>query len=424
MGRILRFIFSHFRCVSLRIIELFFIRKEGKMRELLKNWLFYGLGKDEYKKSMDNVFSKNIYNLRRTNAVVVFLLTGFLFTPLLIDKNIKKTIFFIGTSAIAALIYIIVRCIYHKINNEEKVKKSLVYILICLSYANVITFGIYLSVWAHPGNVGGLFLSILICALLLFNIPAVFYYSLTVISTIVFTIIVFMVKSPEECSIDIPNALFAGALSMIFGWHIIMNRLSLSSIAHRMENERNDYFDQSTLDELTQLKNRRDFMITFQRSLTNHRQDDNFICVAILDIDFFKNYNDYYGHPKGDECLRKVGKVLKDLQNKLNIYAARIGGEEFALLWFEKDTANIENVASLISEMIRRLNIPHERSSAAPHVSVSIGVYAVQCGASNDIDSLYNMADEALYIAKKDGRNRTVINLSDYKRTESLRETA
>jgi len=74
--------------------------------------------------------------------------------------------------------------------------------------------------------------------------------------------------------------------------------------------------------------------------------------------------------------------------------------------------------------MIRRLNIPHERSPAAPYVSVSIGIYAAQCGASNDMDSLYNMADEALYAAKKNGRNRAFINLSGYKQTELLRETA
>jgi diguanylate cyclase (GGDEF)-like protein len=393
------------------------------MRGLLKHWLFYGLGREEYTKSMDNVFSKNIHNLRRTNAVVTFLLTGFVLVPLLLEKNLTKAVFYIGTAIAAATIYFLVCFIYRKINNEQKVRKNLVYLLICFSYINIITFGIYLGVWADPGNIAGIFLPILICALLLFNIPAVFYFSLTALSTVVFIIIVSIVKTPAEYRIDIPNALFAGSISMIFGWHIIMNRLSLSSIAHRMENERNDFFDQSTIDELTQLKNRRDFMITFQRSLSHHRPDDKFICIAVLDIDHFKNYNDFYGHPKGDNCLRKIGKALKDLQSKMNIYAARIGGEEFALIWFEREVANAENVASLISEMIRRLNIPHESSPVAPYISVSIGAYVVQCSASNDMNKLYNKADEALYIAKKDGRNRAVIN-TDYKKHEILRETA
>jgi len=394
------------------------------MLDLLKHWLYYGLGRDDYKKSINKVFPQNIHNLRRTNAAVAILLAVFAYVPLILEKNFNKAMFYIGTGAIAALIYVFIRCTCRGFYNEKKAGKSLVYILICLSYANVISFGIYLGVWANPENIAGSFLSLLICALLLFNVSAVFYLSLTVISTVVFIVIVSMVKAPAEYGIDIPNALFAGTVSLIFGWRVIMNRLSLSSVAHRMENERDDYLKQSTIDELTQLKNRRDFMNTFKRSLGKHRQTDNYMCVAILDIDYFKNYNDYYGHPKGDECLRKVGKALKELQNKLNIYAARIGGEEFALIWFEKDTGNVQNIASLVNEMIRRLNIPHERSAVAPYVSVSIGIYVVKCGAMEDVNVLYSLADEALYLAKKDGRNRAVINLYDRKHKELLRETA
>jgi diguanylate cyclase (GGDEF)-like protein len=278
-------------------------------------------------------------------------------------------------------------------------------------------------VWANPGNIAGSFLGILICGLLLFIIPPIFHHCLIAGSTVIFIIIVSIVKTIAECRIDIPNALFVGTIGIIFGWHVIKNKLSLASIANKMEDERDNYFDQSTVDELTQLKNRRDFMNTFKRAIANHRPSDNFLCIAILDIDFFKRYNDCYGHPKGDECLRNIGGALKDLQNNLNIYAARVGGEEFALIWFENEAANIENVASLINTTIRRLNIPHEKSDTAPYVTVSIGIHVVRCGVSDDIDTLYNLADKALYSAKKDGRNRAVINLSDL-HLESLRETA
>jgi diguanylate cyclase (GGDEF)-like protein len=191
-----------------------------------------------------------------------------------------------------------------------------------------------------------------------------------------------------------------------------------------MEDERNNYFNQSTVDELTQLKNRRDFMNTFQRTLTNFRQSDNFLCIAILDIDFFKRYNDCYGHPKGDECLHNIGNAFKDLQNNLNIYAARVGGEEFAFIWFEKEAANAYNVASLLNTAIYDLNIPHEKSDVAPCVTVSVGIHVVRCGTSEDINTLYNSADKALYVAKKNGRNRAVISFSDHLHVGSLRETA
>jgi diguanylate cyclase (GGDEF)-like protein len=359
---------------------------------------------------MNKVFAKNINSLCRTNAIVIIILTSSIVVPVFIDRNFTKAMFYVVTSVTAALLYLFTKYKYSHKNNEDKVNRGIVYTLITLSYANITAFGIYLGVWANPGMIAGTFLGILICALLLFYIPAMFYFCLTFCSMIAFTVIVVIFKNTEAYKIDVPNAFFAGVVGIAIGWQVIMNRLSLASLAGNMKDERDNYYDQSTVDELTQLKNRRDFTNTFQRSLTNYRQSDNFMCVAILDIDFFKNYNDHYGHPEGDECLRKIGKALKDLHNNMNIYAARIGGEEFALIWFEKDVTETQNIASCICERIRELNIRHEKSAAAPYVTVSIGVNVTRCGALYDIDTLYNLADKALYTAKKNGRNRVVIN--------------
>jgi diguanylate cyclase (GGDEF)-like protein len=275
---------------------------------------------------------------------------------------------------------------------------------------NISVFGIYLGVWANKGMIAGTYPGILISALLLFYIPPVFHLCLTLCSMVIVTALVVLFKSHEIYRIDILNIFFAGAVSMVIGWQVIMNRVSLASHAGNMEDERNNYYDQSTVDELTQLKNRRHFTNTIQRTVTNYRQSDNYLCVAILDIDYFKNYNDYYGHPEGDECLRKVGSALMDLYNSMNIYAARIGGEEFALIWFEEEITDTQNVASCVCEKIRNLNIRHERSEIAPYVTVSVGVNVTRCGALSDIETLYNSADKALYTAKKNGRNRAVIN--------------
>jgi len=165
------------------------------------------------------------------------------------------------------------------------------------------------------------------------------------------------------------------------------------------------------------------FAKNFEKTISSCRQDDKFLCVSILDIDFFKEYNDYYGHPQGDECLRSVGKALNDLQRKMNFYASRIGGEEFAIIWFEKDPSNVYNTASVIRDMICRLHIPHEKSKVSSYVTVSIGVYVVRCG-SYDVDSLYNLADKALYTAKKRGRNRIVINFPDKLLKELVKKMA
>jgi diguanylate cyclase (GGDEF)-like protein len=131
-----------------------------------------------------------------------------------------------------------------------------------------------------------------------------------------------------------------------------------------------------------------------------------------MDIDYFKNFNDHYGHTKGDECLRMIGKTLKDLHDNSGIYAARVGGEEFALLWFEEKYVNANNVTARINKTIRDLNIPHEKSKIVPYVTVSIGLHITKCGSSHDIHALYDFADKALYAAKRKGRNCTVISSS------------
>jgi diguanylate cyclase (GGDEF)-like protein len=393
------------------------------MKRYINHYRFYGLGKIEYKKAMEKVFPENIASLRETNAAAV-LLTCFLFVPLYLDKNITKTVFFVASAVIAALLYIFILLKYPRNDPKKPVSKKGVYTLLLLTYINILFFGIYMSVWANPGRIASSFFVFLICVLLFFTIPALFHFLLTACSALLFISFDLMVKSPAEWRIDIPNVLIAAFVGMFFGWQIIMNRLSLAAIANKMEDERDNYFNQSTVDELTQLKNRRDFVATFKRFLTNPRQSDNFLCIAILDIDLFKCYNDHYGHLKGDECLREIGKALKSLNSNMNIYTARIGGEEFALIWFEKEIANVENVISLISSTIKRLNIPHEKSPVAPYVTVSIGIHILRSGTSSDINTYYDLADKALYSAKKNGRNRAVVSYSDFVNLNPFRESA
>jgi diguanylate cyclase (GGDEF)-like protein len=151
-------------------------------------------------------------------------------------------------------------------------------------------------------------------------------------------------------------------------------------------------------------------MQTFQRFVSHHRPSDKYLCIAILDIDCFKNYNDHYGHPKGDECLSEVGRVLNDLQTNKGIYTARVGGEEFAMLWHIENLSDANDIGIYINQVIRDLNIPHEKSIVVPYVTASIGIHIIQLGIPHDIKDLYNLADKSLYNAKKNGRNCTVVS--------------
>jgi diguanylate cyclase (GGDEF)-like protein len=380
------------------------------MRKFLNNWRYYGLGQSEYEKCMGITFINNISGLQKANLVVAVLTFFFAIFPVVIENDFFKAEIYIGSAVAALLMYIFARYKRLQLKQGKQVSDKLICILILLYFANVLFIGLYLAVWANPQKIAGSFIGILICVLFLLNISPVLYLGLTLGAMVIFIVCVILFKFPSVWNYDIQNAMFAGAIGLIFGWQIIMNRLTMVSTASKLEDERNSYYAQSTIDELTQLKNRRDFMKTFQRFISNYRQSDNFLCIAILDIDFFKNYNDHYGHSKGDECLRAIGKTLKDLQRSTNVYAARVGGEEFALIWFEKEAINASNIALLVNKTICALNIPHEKSEAAPYVTVSIGLHVAQCGAFHDTDILYDLADKALYTAKRSGRNRTVIS--------------
>jgi diguanylate cyclase (GGDEF)-like protein len=211
------------------------------------------------------------------------------------------------------------------------------------------------------------------------------------------------------------NAFIAGIISLYFSWQITKLRMGLEMSSAMLEDEKNKYLDQSTVDELTQLKNRRDFMQTFQRYLSNHRPSDDWICLALADIDFFKFYNDTYGHPQGDVCLRSIGDALNKLRDDLGVYSARVGGEEFAVLWFENDASNVDRIINQWMDTIRDLKIPHEKSKVSDYVTMSIGVYKAHCGSYHDTQILYDLADKALYSAKNGGRNCAVITGEDIK---------
>jgi diguanylate cyclase (GGDEF)-like protein len=134
------------------------------------------------------------------------------------------------------------------------------------------------------------------------------------------------------------------------------------------------------------------------------------LCVSLLDIDFFKLYNDNYGHPMGDDCLRGIGRVLNSLMDSMGVYTARVGGEEFAMLWFEQDRAHVDAVVFHLQHLIKDLKIPHEKSKVSQYITVSIGIHIERCGASDDVQTIYDLADKALYTAKESGRNCAIIS--------------
>jgi diguanylate cyclase (GGDEF)-like protein len=373
------------------------------MKKLFNKWFFYGLGQEEYRKCVDILFPKNIMDLIYAN-ITVFVLSIF-FAAIAIATRMDFVKAGFHSITVFVSLFLIILSIYknRQYRNGKQISIKFTYVLILIFYANVMFIGLYLAVWYMPDKIAGMFIGIIICALFPYVISPVLYLCLTLAVMIFYIIAILLVKDQAVWSLDIQNAFFAVAISLIFGWRIVMHRmkdaLSMSMLA-----------SENTIDELTKLKNRRDFMRTFQRFVSHYRPSDKYLCVALLDIDCFKNYNDHYGHLKGDECLRDIGKVLNDIQVNKGIYTARVGGEEFAMLWHIEKISDAKETGMYVNQIISELNIPHEKSIVAPHITVSIGIHIAQCGISYEIKDLYNLADKSLYNAKKNGRNCTVVS--------------
>ena len=161
-------------------------------------------------------------------------------------------------------------------------------------------------------------------------------------------------------------------------------------------------------DDLTQLANRRNFDETYERLYLESQQHGSSLGVLFIDIDFFKTYNDHYGHQQGDVALAKVASMIKK-SIRYDDFVARYGGEEFVVLLPKTDESGVMSVASNIVENVAEMHLPHAASQCASHVTVSVGgavLNHLQNSAHISLEQLLHNADAALYMAKKMGRNR------------------
>ncbi len=164
----------------------------------------------------------------------------------------------------------------------------------------------------------------------------------------------------------------------------------------------------SSKDGLTGVANRRMFDITIKNEWNRMWREENPLSLILFDLDFFKYFNDHYGHQAGDDCLRQVAAAADGAFQRASDLTARYGGEEFVVILPGVEARVAEVLAEKLRIRIESLKIPHELSKAADVVTVSIGVGSIVPDKNSDTDTLIKAADDALYEAKEGGRNRVV----------------
>ncbi|WP_072680609.1 diguanylate cyclase [Arcobacter sp. LA11] len=166
-------------------------------------------------------------------------------------------------------------------------------------------------------------------------------------------------------------------------------------------------------DYLTKIYNRRHFNDIFEIELKRARRDQENFILMVLDIDYFKQYNDTYGHDAGDKALQLVANSLKYTLNRAHDFVFRLGGEEFGIITSKIGISGVKTLANKLKQSIENLEIEHKGNKVSNFITISIGTKIVSPESVLNQNDIYKLADNALYEAKDFGRNRAVISKKD-----------
>ncbi|MDR2594209.1 MAG: GGDEF domain-containing protein, partial [Fibromonadaceae bacterium] len=167
-----------------------------------------------------------------------------------------------------------------------------------------------------------------------------------------------------------------------------------------------DFLHLTKIDQLTGIYNRRYLDGSLKKIINSHSRTGSSLSLLMIDIDYFKKYNDTYGHEAGDGCLRAVAHALSQCVSRDEDFIARYGGEEFAFVLPNTDKNGAQAIAEKLLEKMHKCNIPHKASEVADYVTVSIGGATGIVKHSQHARDYIKAADKALYESKKNGRNR------------------
>lgn len=165
----------------------------------------------------------------------------------------------------------------------------------------------------------------------------------------------------------------------------------------------------ANLDGLTSIANRRYFNERYTEEWARAARAKAPLSLIMVDVDHFKLFNDSYGHLEGDDCLKRVARTIEENTRRISDLAARYGGEEFIILLAETDVSGAMKVAETVRAAIEALAIPHDASPVSAWVTISLGVASALPQPGSNPNALIKRVDEALYQAKRQGRNQTVV---------------
>lgn len=221
----------------------------------------------------------------------------------------------------------------------------------------------------------------------------------------------YLVKLPDE--IELIARIRSHAKNYILQKERDSAFYALRQLKKQLEESNKKLHKLSMLDGLTGIANRRHFDKQLQADIANAQANQTPISLVLIDIDYFKNYNDNYGHQQGDDCLKIVASLLANACQSPVDMAARYGGEEFVALLPGTNEKSALKVANRFQSLLKDANLEHSHSSVGHYVTSSIGIATHNEGDNYQLKDLIEQSDKALYRAKESGRNQIMLASTD-----------
>jgi|GEM_PF-1725478 len=370
----------------------------------LESWANYKLPKNVWNTYAPEALKLNVQMLSTASLVGSFAFLVFSIFPFLISRAVTTGLFHLAMSLVCLLVF----SVSSGYKSGYLAPEKTFFPVMLLFDATLMAFAMTIGVFRAQNTTAVTFCILFIGLSTIFLLQPVVSLLILLVELVVFCVCTVLVKPANIYMLDITNILLTFVVSMVVSWN--MNYMRVSDIVARrqLEADQEALHVQSITDELTGLHNRRYFFRTLADLVSASSYPTDTLCVAVLDVDFFKNYNDFYGYPEGDHVLRAIGGVLPEAAKKHEVELARVGGEEFALTWVGATVEQAEQVALEICKAVAGLGIAHPQSAVADHITVSAGICVVRNPSSKAVDAIYTETDHALYEAKRRGRNCVV----------------
>ncbi|OQA49327.1 MAG: putative diguanylate cyclase YcdT [Firmicutes bacterium ADurb.Bin300] len=366
--------------------------------------LYYGFNKDTFFSQRSNIGESNLRVLKNLSVTVYFTEAAeVLFLRFFSPESLIRIVACLLTAALSLLVFFLCR---KTLLSKKSLKSRSVNVLIfftSLFYClNAGFFGTFFS-----ADRPGVKFIILLCVLqIIFIVPP--FQSLLTFAFIPFFFIYFSIYLNEGnfSAINLFYTFVSISIGLVMSWSISKIKIENMISAEKLRKSNYDLYNENVTDSLTGLANRKMTLNTLYELFNNRNADAAYLNCICMEIDYFREYNRFYGTKSGDKVLILMCDALSNYCKKNGITVGRVGGGEFLILFNDSSPDKGEKAAKELQSLVRELNIPNEASPISSEVSVSLGLFTDKTDGYKFFEEIYTLSGRALYRAKENGGNK------------------